>query len=68
MPYLQMILPTYVNTAWLENSFGSWKQSCQNANSAESVEVLTKVDIFTTFLGLVYCICEVVYFYIIYST
>ena len=41
--YLQMILPTYVSDAWLENSFGSWKQRCQNAYSAESIEILTKV-------------------------
>lgn len=37
-----MILPSYVSNAWLETSFGPWKQRCQNANSAESVEILTK--------------------------
>ena len=52
MFYLQMILPTYVRDAWLENSFGSWKQRCQNAHSAESVEILTKVAT----LFLLYCV------------
>lgn len=37
-----MILSTYVSNAWLETSFGLWKQRCQNAHSAESIEILTK--------------------------
>ncbi|XP_077233209.1 histone-lysine N-methyltransferase SUVR5 isoform X2 [Tasmannia lanceolata] len=37
-----MILPTYIDSDWLEHSFGSWVHHCQIARSAESVETLTK--------------------------
>ncbi|CAL9044168.1 histone-lysine N-methyltransferase SUVR5 isoform X1 [Musa acuminata AAA Group] len=37
-----MILPHYVNRAWLVDSYGSWKSKCQNAQSAESIEILTE--------------------------
>lgn len=35
-----MILQRYINSDWLQHSFHSWVQGCQNANSAESVELL----------------------------
>ncbi|XP_057491802.1 histone-lysine N-methyltransferase SUVR5-like [Actinidia eriantha] len=35
-----MILQCCLNSNWLHNSFHSWVQQCQNANSAESVELL----------------------------
>ncbi|KAK9012183.1 hypothetical protein V6N11_040252 [Hibiscus sabdariffa] len=35
-----MILPRYINADWLQKSFHSWVQKCQNAHSAESVELL----------------------------
>lgn len=41
--FSQMILPHYVNRAWLVDSYGSWKSKCQNAQSAESIEILTEV-------------------------
>lgn len=35
-----MILQHYVDPGWLENSFKSWEQRCQKAQSAEAVDVL----------------------------
>ncbi|KAF8377466.1 hypothetical protein HHK36_030844 [Tetracentron sinense] len=35
-----MILQRYINPDWLEHSFDSWTQHCQNAQSAESIERL----------------------------
>ncbi|TYH29058.1 hypothetical protein ES288_A02G194200v1 [Gossypium darwinii] len=35
-----MILPCYINAEWLQESLHSWVQQCQNAHSAESVELL----------------------------
>ncbi|KAF9620203.1 hypothetical protein IFM89_010938 [Coptis chinensis] len=36
----EMILQRCVDPGWLQNSFKSWEQRCQNAQSAESVELL----------------------------
>ncbi|WCJ30996.1 Histone-lysine N-methyltransferase SUVR5 [Euphorbia peplus] len=35
-----MISPRYINSDWLVNSFHSWAQRCQDAQSAESIELL----------------------------
>lgn len=35
-----MILQQYINSDWLQHSFPSWVQRCQNARSAESIELL----------------------------
>ncbi|XP_031270722.1 histone-lysine N-methyltransferase SUVR5 isoform X6 [Pistacia vera] len=35
-----MILQRYINSDWLGHSFPSWVQRCQNAHSAESIELL----------------------------
>ncbi|KAM6564508.1 hypothetical protein CsatB_024506 [Cannabis sativa] len=35
-----MILKSYINSHWLQNSFKIWEQRCHNALSAESVEML----------------------------
>ncbi|XP_052195621.1 histone-lysine N-methyltransferase SUVR5 isoform X2 [Diospyros lotus] len=35
-----MIMESCLNSDWLQHSFHSWAQRCQNANSAESVEML----------------------------
>lgn len=35
-----MIMESFLNSDWLQHSFHSWAQRCQNANSAESVERL----------------------------
>ncbi|OMO56824.1 hypothetical protein CCACVL1_26247 [Corchorus capsularis] len=35
-----MILQRYINADWLKKSFHSWVQQCQNAQSAESIELL----------------------------
>ncbi|PON54097.1 putative retinoblastoma binding protein (RIZ) [Parasponia andersonii] len=35
-----MILKSYINSDWLQNSFNTWVQRCQNAHSAESIEML----------------------------
>lgn len=43
---MQMILKRYMNSDWLRISFSSWVQRCQNAYSAESVEMLKEVCIF----------------------
>lgn len=40
---LQMILQCYINSDWLKNSFHLWVQQCQNAHSAESIEMLKEV-------------------------
>lgn len=37
-----IILPNYFDNTWLESSFFSWKHRCQNATSAEAVEILTR--------------------------
>ncbi|XP_058081322.1 histone-lysine N-methyltransferase SUVR5 isoform X2 [Magnolia sinica] len=37
-----IMLPAYINPDWLEDSFGSWSQRCQKAQSAELIETLTK--------------------------
>lgn len=44
-----MILKHYINSDWLQNSFSYWAQRCQNAHSAESVEMLKEVCIVNTF-------------------
>ncbi|XWS45352.1 hypothetical protein CRYUN_Cryun15aG0129500 [Craigia yunnanensis] len=44
-----MILPRYINADWLQESFHSWVQQCQNAHSAESIELL-KEELFETIL------------------
>lgn len=36
----KMILQRYMNSNWLQHSFHSWAQRCQNAHSAESIEML----------------------------
>lgn len=38
-----MILQRYMNSNWLQHSFHSWAQRCQNAHSAESIEMLREV-------------------------
>ncbi|XP_022751346.1 histone-lysine N-methyltransferase SUVR5-like isoform X2 [Durio zibethinus] len=43
------ILPHYVNANWLQESFHSWVQQCQNSHSAESIELL-KEELFDTIL------------------
>ncbi|XP_039053405.1 histone-lysine N-methyltransferase SUVR5-like isoform X2 [Hibiscus syriacus] len=35
-----MILPCYINANWLRKSVHLWVQKCQNAHSAESIELL----------------------------
>ncbi|KAL5752788.1 hypothetical protein ACOSQ2_023295 [Xanthoceras sorbifolium] len=35
-----MILQPYINSEWLQHSFPSWVQRCQNVHSAESIELL----------------------------
>nr|XP_010906908.1 histone-lysine N-methyltransferase SUVR5 isoform X1 [Elaeis guineensis] len=37
-----MILPSYISQDWLGNSFDLWIQRCQSAQTAESIEILTK--------------------------
>ncbi|XVE82696.1 hypothetical protein DITRI_Ditri16bG0026600 [Diplodiscus trichospermus] len=44
-----MILPRYMNADWLQESFHSWIKQCQNASSAESIELL-KEELFDTIL------------------
>ncbi|XVE87235.1 hypothetical protein DITRI_Ditri18aG0100300 [Diplodiscus trichospermus] len=44
-----MILQCYINADWLQDSFNSWVQQCQNANTAESVELL-KEEFFDSIL------------------
>lgn len=44
-----MILKHYINSDWLQNSFSYWAQRCQNAHSAESVEML-KEELFDSIL------------------
>lgn len=36
----KMILQHYINSDWLDHSYQSWAQRCQNAQSAESIEML----------------------------
>ena len=38
-----MILQCCINADWLQHSLPSWIQRCQNANSAECVEILKEV-------------------------
>ncbi|KAG2719951.1 hypothetical protein I3760_02G014500 [Carya illinoinensis] len=45
----KMILQHYMKSNWLRDSFHSWTQSCENANSAESIEML-KEDLFDSIL------------------
>lgn len=40
-----MILKRYINSDWLQNSLNTWVQRCQNAHSAESIEMLKEVSI-----------------------
>lgn len=40
---LQSILQHHVNADWLQHSYPSWVERCQNTNSAESVELLKEV-------------------------
>ncbi|GMH25242.1 hypothetical protein Nepgr_027085 [Nepenthes gracilis] len=35
-----MLLQRYINAGWLQDSFNSWVKRCQNALSAESIELL----------------------------
>ncbi|XP_022775257.1 histone-lysine N-methyltransferase SUVR5-like isoform X2 [Durio zibethinus] len=44
-----MILLRYIRTVWLQESFDSWVQQCQNAHSAESIELL-KEELFDSIL------------------
>ncbi|GKU99115.1 hypothetical protein SLEP1_g12009 [Rubroshorea leprosula] len=44
-----MILQSYINSDWLKNSFHSWVQRCQKAQSAESIELL-KEELFDSVL------------------
>lgn len=44
-----MILKRYMNSDWLRISLSSWVQRCQNAHSAESVEIL-KEELFDSIL------------------
>ncbi|KAJ7944359.1 Histone-lysine N-methyltransferase SUVR5 [Quillaja saponaria] len=44
-----MILPCYINAEWLQHSFHPWIERCQNANSAESFELL-KEELFDSIL------------------
>ncbi|XP_022741759.1 histone-lysine N-methyltransferase SUVR5-like isoform X2 [Durio zibethinus] len=44
-----MILQHYINADWLQESFHSWVQQCQNAQSAESIELL-KEELFDSIL------------------
>lgn len=43
------ILQHYINVDWLQHSYHSWVERCQNANSAESVELL-KEELFDSVL------------------
>ncbi|XP_062154230.1 histone-lysine N-methyltransferase SUVR5 isoform X2 [Alnus glutinosa] len=45
----KMILQRYINSDWLHHSFHSWTQRCQNAQSAESIEML-KEELFDSIL------------------
>ncbi|XP_015949609.1 histone-lysine N-methyltransferase SUVR5-like [Arachis duranensis] len=50
LPKLQnSILQQYLNAAWMQHSFHSWVGRCQNAKSAESVELL-KEELFDSIL------------------
>lgn len=40
---VQMILQRYMDPVWLENSFPSWVQKCNDAVNAESIELLKEV-------------------------
>lgn len=44
-----MILQHFINSDWLEHSSHSWVQQCQNAHSAESIELL-KEELFDSIL------------------
>ncbi|XWS41995.1 hypothetical protein CRYUN_Cryun17cG0130300 [Craigia yunnanensis] len=44
-----MILQCYINADWLRESFHSWVQQCQNAHSAESIELL-KEELFDSII------------------
>ncbi|KAK9749926.1 hypothetical protein RND81_02G160000 [Saponaria officinalis] len=35
-----MLLPQYINSKWLQHSFHLWAEKCQNAFSADSIELL----------------------------
>ncbi|XP_020079995.1 histone-lysine N-methyltransferase SUVR5 isoform X2 [Ananas comosus] len=37
-----MVLPGYINCHWRQGSSESWAQRCQNAQNAESIEILTE--------------------------
>ncbi|KAF7828800.1 histone-lysine N-methyltransferase SUVR5 [Senna tora] len=43
------IMQHYINANWLQNSFHSWIDRCQNASSAESIELL-KEELFDSIL------------------
>ena len=45
--FVQMILQRYMDPNWLENSFPSWVQRCNDAMNAESVELLKEVTVLT---------------------
>ncbi|GMY11618.1 histone-lysine N-methyltransferase SUVR5 isoform X1 [Fagus crenata] len=45
----KMILQHYMNSNWLQHSYHSWAQRCQNAHSAESIEML-KEELFDSIL------------------
>lgn len=40
---LQMIVPCFINSDWLQNSLHSWVQRCQSAQTAEIIEMLKEV-------------------------
>lgn len=44
--FSQMILQHFIYSSWLERSLETWVQQCQNAHSAESIEMLKEVRFF----------------------
>ena len=42
---LQMILPEYIKPDWSEHSFDAWTKKCQEAQTAETIELLTEVHL-----------------------
>ena len=47
-PPYQMISNRHMNSEWLQSSLNSWLQRCQNADSAESIEMLKEVCVTTS--------------------
>lgn len=42
-PLVQMIFLQYIDANWLQHSLQLWVEKCQNAVSADSVELLKEV-------------------------